>query len=299
MPFSAIASTLGSILGSVDNNKAMRMQKEENEKTRQYNMQLAKQQNQWNIEQWNRENQYNDPSQQMERYKKAGLNPDLIYNNQNLSASSPNLTAGSPATPTDYSNRKNLGEIIANSANMALAISQSRKNNAEAHLLEEQTPSLTEKVREEVNEIRTRMNLTNKQAEKVGQEMDNLVTANSLLNEEVNKMKQEISNLKEDEVSKKIDNAVKSALKDKQIESELYKLGISKQHAEAELQTAMSNALASEKNAELIEMNVTNEQDFRSVLKEITKDKVWAIIFERFIRAFEGTKFTLPSLHKR
>lgn len=32
-------------------------------------------QNEWNIQQWERENAYNDPSAQMERYIKAGINP--------------------------------------------------------------------------------------------------------------------------------------------------------------------------------------------------------------------------------
>lgn len=39
------------------------------------NRQLAAQQNQWNIEQWERQNQYNSPANQVELYRKAGLNP--------------------------------------------------------------------------------------------------------------------------------------------------------------------------------------------------------------------------------
>lgn len=65
--------------------------------TREYNrgqMELAKYQNEWNLAQWERENAYNSPSQQMQRFREAGLNPNLIYGQQNLSASSP-----SAATP--------------------------------------------------------------------------------------------------------------------------------------------------------------------------------------------------------
>lgn len=64
---------------------------------REYNkgqMELAKYQNEWNLAQWERENAYNTPSQQMQRYREAGLNPNLIYGQQNLAASSP-----SAATP--------------------------------------------------------------------------------------------------------------------------------------------------------------------------------------------------------
>lgn len=67
------------------------------ESAREYNrgqMELAKYQNEWNLAQWERENAYNHPMQQMQRYREAGLNPNLIYGQQNLSASSP-----SAATP--------------------------------------------------------------------------------------------------------------------------------------------------------------------------------------------------------
>jgi hypothetical protein len=42
---------------------------------------------------WNRQNAYNNPKQQMQRYKEAGLNPNLIYNQQNTAQ---------PVRSTDY-----------------------------------------------------------------------------------------------------------------------------------------------------------------------------------------------------
>lgn len=45
----------------------------------QANQKLAAYTNQMNIENWKRENQYNTPAAQMQRYKEAGLNPNLIY----------------------------------------------------------------------------------------------------------------------------------------------------------------------------------------------------------------------------
>ena len=47
------------------------------------------------LEQWERENAYNSPTAQMERFKAAGLNPDLIYGQQN--------TAGSAQAMNDLS----------------------------------------------------------------------------------------------------------------------------------------------------------------------------------------------------
>lgn len=44
----------------------------------------ANQQNRkWALQDWNRQNAYNDPKQQMQRFKEAGLNPNLIYTQQN------------------------------------------------------------------------------------------------------------------------------------------------------------------------------------------------------------------------
>lgn len=45
----------------------------------QANMKLAKYSYSKDLEMWHRQNAYNDPSQQMARLKKAGLNPNLVY----------------------------------------------------------------------------------------------------------------------------------------------------------------------------------------------------------------------------
>lgn len=128
----------GSILSATKGNKnidkQIAAQKEENQKNRDWNLNLAKQQNQWNIEQWNRENVYNTPAAQMARYKDAGLNSDLIYGQQNLAASSPEMTAGDGSQPTDVSNLANKRTI----GDMMVQASQTRLTNAQAKLAESQ-----------------------------------------------------------------------------------------------------------------------------------------------------------------
>lgn len=115
-------------------NKYINFQREENQATRDYNLNLAKQQNQWNLDQWNRENEYNTPFAQMARYKAAGLNPDLIYGQPNLSAASPDMTAGEAGTPMDYSPVAN-GPTIGEAASIA---ANARLTNAQAKLAESQ-----------------------------------------------------------------------------------------------------------------------------------------------------------------
>lgn len=52
----------------------------------QYNFMLKQQENAYNLELWNLANQYNSPAAQMQRYQQAGLNPNLIYGQQNTTS---------------------------------------------------------------------------------------------------------------------------------------------------------------------------------------------------------------------
>ena len=63
-----VSSVLGGIFNSNANNKNREWQLEDREWAVKYNE-----------EQWNKQNAYNSPEQQMQRYRDAGLNPNLIY----------------------------------------------------------------------------------------------------------------------------------------------------------------------------------------------------------------------------
>ena len=135
-----------SIAGNVASNKnidtQIAAQQYENEKNREYNLNLAKMQNQWNIEQWNRENTYNSPAAQMARYKAAGLNPDLIYGQQNLSAASPEMTAGEGSQPTDVSNlanKRTIGDIVSQAASTRLTNAQAKLAESQANKTDSET----------------------------------------------------------------------------------------------------------------------------------------------------------------
>lgn len=115
------ASLIGGLFGNKSQNKnidkQIAAQKEENQKNREYNLMLAQKQNAWNVEQWERENAYNDPQAQLDRMRKAGINPDLAVGGgyQNTAASSPAMTAGAASTAQDMSvlgQRPTLGQAI-------------------------------------------------------------------------------------------------------------------------------------------------------------------------------------------
>lgn len=91
----------GSIIGSSSSAAAQSKANETNlqiaRETNAANAALAQQQQNWNIDLWNMQNEYNTPAAQMQRYKDAGLNPNLIYGSG--SGSSGNATAVSSVAP--------------------------------------------------------------------------------------------------------------------------------------------------------------------------------------------------------
>lgn len=54
------------------------------EKQRDQNMELAKYSYQKDLEMWNKSNEYNNPTNQMQRLKDAGLNPNMVYGSSSV-----------------------------------------------------------------------------------------------------------------------------------------------------------------------------------------------------------------------
>lgn len=144
---------LGSIWGGIFQTKnvkrQIRAQIAENQRNREYNLNLARLQNQWNIDQWNRENAYNDPSMVMARLKAAGLNPDLVYQNgaaQVPSAASPEMTAGAPSNPVDmsgYLQMPNYGNVFRSAMEAAVQGATIRKTGRESNKIQVQANQIS------------------------------------------------------------------------------------------------------------------------------------------------------------
>lgn len=88
-----------------------------------YQQKLAEQQNQYNIDMWKMQADYNSPQAQMQRFKDAGLNPNLIYgqgSNGNMSSAPQMVTPNAPELSrsmekvAEMFNIENLRTIIAN-----------------------------------------------------------------------------------------------------------------------------------------------------------------------------------------
>ena len=159
-PLGFAGSLASGILGFAGARKQLAAQREENRRNREYNLMLARTQNQWNIEQWQRENDYNSPSAQMARYRAAGLNPDLIYGQQNLSAASPELTSGAPGEAQDMSPVSHVYR----------SFGEATKGMIESQLLQAQIDNI-------------KADTNQKESQTTGQNLDNILKQQTLPNE--------------------------------------------------------------------------------------------------------------------
>ncbi len=198
---SLVSGIFGTVNGLLNRNaqnknidKQIAAQAAENQKTREYNLNLAKMQNQWNLEQWNRENEYNTPLQQRQRLAEAGLNPDLMYQNGAsglTAASSPTMTSGAPATPQDLSalsQKKTIGQAMQEGLQMSMLGAQLELTRAQADKVKSETEgqNLTNKNilaldSAELDKRLAEADLTKKQKEEVSQNIENLKKANTQL----------------------------------------------------------------------------------------------------------------------
>lgn len=104
-----------------------------NRKSRKWNEKMYGIQRADALADWNMQNEYNSPVQQMARFRKAGLNPALMYGNganqPTAQIRSSQVEAWHPQTPNI-----NLGENIVNSllAFTDIAVKEAQTNNLEA-----------------------------------------------------------------------------------------------------------------------------------------------------------------------
>lgn len=87
-PLSAGIGAVGNLVSQLIGN---RQEKRNQERQHEYNRELSETQYQRDLEMWNKANEYNSPLEQMDRLKKAGLNPNLVYGNGATATSSAQL----------------------------------------------------------------------------------------------------------------------------------------------------------------------------------------------------------------
>lgn len=141
-----VSGAIGGIANIVSSAGQARMSRENTDKTIAANQKLAEYQYSKDVEMWNKANEYNSPSAQMERYKAAGLNPNLIYGNGasagNTANSLPKYQA--PTVRYDYMPWANLGNALSQYADLELRAAQidNLKKNSEIKVAEKESKEL-------------------------------------------------------------------------------------------------------------------------------------------------------------
>lgn len=112
-----------------------------NKKSRKWNEKMYAWQRQDALQDWAMQNAYNSPAAQMQRFKDAGLNPNLIYGQQNEGATvrSTDMKSWSPDAP-----RLDLGGIASNAfgAYWDAQVKEATVNNLEAQNTVQQQEAL-------------------------------------------------------------------------------------------------------------------------------------------------------------
>lgn len=135
----AVGSIANSLMSNSSSRKAMRQQTEMMRRQASLQQDMMKYQNDLNISNWNLQNAYNTPAAQMQRYKDAGLNTNLIYGGSGAVAGNAESASGvsghSPDMPSAAATPEMLKRQmdIANFAalrQVALTDSQVDLNNA-------------------------------------------------------------------------------------------------------------------------------------------------------------------------
>ncbi|QCQ85133.1 DNA pilot protein [Blackfly microvirus SF02] len=109
-PFSLIAGLASGGSNLVDTGINAIMQSKNNQNNQRYATYMYDRQRADAITDWNRQNAYNNPSAQMERYKAAGLNPNLIYGQSNTAAP---VRSSSPMSVKREAPVSNIGGAVA------------------------------------------------------------------------------------------------------------------------------------------------------------------------------------------
>jgi hypothetical protein len=254
MPFgiSSLVSGIFGVYGQQQQNrnidKQIKAQAEENEKTRQYNLGLAKMQNQWNLDQWNRENAYNTPAAQMARLREGGLNPDLMYQNGTsglTAASSPSMTAGAPATPQDMSAlgmKQTVGDAMQSALSMEMQRAQIEATKAATEKTKSETKGIdiTNMTLGQMNEAQLQQ--FRDQHKLSGEQYNNLIAVNDNLKKEGQQLdmnlkvsKLRYQNLPNEIFLENLSRAVNILFQDKQVQLAMSQLDINEKIFKEEL----------------------------------------------------------------
>lgn len=139
-PLSPVIGMAGGLGSSIVNAISA---KRNTDRTIKYNQEMAKYQYDKDVEMWNKANEYNLPSNQMARFKQAGLSPQLVYSQGSSGTTATTLPKyNAPTARYEYKPMVDPASMIATYQDMAVKQAQidnlkAQKDNTVARTLSE------------------------------------------------------------------------------------------------------------------------------------------------------------------
>lgn len=138
---SAGANLIGNLFGKKSNDSNNKTNLKIAQMNNEWSERMMQKQMDYNTDMWNKQNYYNDPSQQVERLQKAGINPALALSNISTGsasgASSPSLPSPSGASMESF--RPDFSGIGGAMQTMAQQMLQRDKQAAEIRYIDKQS----------------------------------------------------------------------------------------------------------------------------------------------------------------
>lgn len=266
--FSGLKTGLG-IVGGIANNiaankqqkRAIKFQREENEKARKYNKEMAEYQNLVARENTISERLYNSPVSVMQRLKDAGINPDLAFTNEGASfanASAAPAASVSSVAPADVgsiiSGTQLPVESILQSVTALKTMAETSKIKADTKKTQGEITSLDlDNIRKaatngkmieldnfQIDLAKSTLNLNEAQLTNLRQNLENMKTQNDLMNSQIDEIVAHTRNLD----SSTLVNRVNAYLETKKFENDCIRLAQELKESDARIN--LSNAQAKE-----------------------------------------------------
>lgn len=224
-----IGSGVSSAGGLVGGLLSYYAQREENKKNRAFAQQQAQQARDWQIQQWNMENAYNSPSAQMQRFRDAGLNPNLIYgelgNGLNTAPSVPQGDVPS-ARISPFGNPVDVSPMV-----------QTRLMDAQIEALKAKTENETRMTEAQIERFAHLNNVSVVEVRKYEAEIDNINASTVQIRQGIENMKVQFDILSEQKKQEVFQTAFVEATQNMRIEA-------ANAESEAIAKTAVSLAMA-------------------------------------------------------
>ena len=161
-----------------------------NAQNRQFSQQMYERQRADALTDWDKQNKYNSPSQQMQRYKEAGLNPNLIYGQMSNSAAIRSTDMKHPEFVAPK--LQNTGQVMNNYIDLKLKEQQLSNDKQAGELLREQTKGKSLENQNVIDQTPyiaeerfQRSRLTGKQVDSIMEDISNKKQMNPLLRDKV------------------------------------------------------------------------------------------------------------------